>query len=95
MPSKPGTHCSATCPTRDHATFGECIRNKGLRVAPNLADTGASKAWDGEIQAYKDARAQGIQPAGTKMHQIREAVEASNAVGKAYDATTRTFGDAV
>lgn len=91
----PGTHCSSTCPTRDHATFGECIRNKGLRLAPNLADTGASRAWDSELQAYRDARAQGIQPAGTKLHQTRAAVEASNAVGKAYDAVTKSFGDKV
>ena len=45
-----------------------------------------NKQWDGELQAYRDARAQGIQPAGTSMRKIREAVEISNKTGVAYQA---------
>lgn len=46
----------------------------------------SSKKWDKELQAYRDARAQGIQPAGTSMKQVRDAVEISNKTGKAYQA---------
>jgi hypothetical protein len=42
--------------------------------------------WDAELKAYKDARAQGIQPAGTSMKQIQKAVDISNKTGKAYGA---------
>ncbi|ATW62477.1 hypothetical protein HWB39_gp59 [Streptomyces phage WRightOn] len=83
---KKGARCSSACLTKDHRTFGECMRAKNLNLNPNLADTGASKAWDGELQAYRDARAQGIQPAGTTMNKVREAVEISQTTGKAFQA---------
>jgi hypothetical protein len=46
----------------------------------------STKKWDKELQAYRDARAQGIQPAGTSMKKIQEAVRISNETGKAYGA---------
>lgn len=85
-PAATGTNCSSSCVTKDHSTFGACMRAKNLQLNPHLADTGAVKAWDGELQAYRDARRQGIQPAGTKMHQIKQAVELSNNMGQAFDA---------
>jgi hypothetical protein len=81
---KKGKRCSSACPTQDHKTFGECMRAKNLQLNPNLSDTGSSKAWDAELSAYRDARAQGIQPSGTTMAKVREAVEISNATGVAY-----------
>jgi hypothetical protein len=44
------------------------------------------KKWNSELQAYRDARAQGIQPAGTSMRHIQEAHVASETLGKAYNA---------
>jgi hypothetical protein len=44
------------------------------------------KKWNSELQAYRDARAQGIQPAGTTMRDIQEAHKASETLGKAYNA---------
>jgi hypothetical protein len=71
-----------------YETYGAYLRSKNLNV-----DTGLDgrKAWDGEIQAYKDAHRQGIRPAGTRMPQIRAAVEKSDKAGKAYDASTGGF----
>jgi hypothetical protein len=46
------------------------------------------KKWNSELSAYRDARAQGIQPAGTTMRHIEEAHKASETLGKAYDADT-------
>jgi len=46
----------------------------------------STKKWDKELQSYRDARAQGIQPAGTSMKKIQEAVRISNETGNAYGA---------
>jgi hypothetical protein len=81
---KLGLRCSSTCVTKDHRTFGECLRSKNLQLNPNLADTGRSKAWDGELQSYRDARRQGVQPAGTTKAKVEEAMRISDATGQAY-----------
>lgn len=81
---KKGARCSSACLTKDHRTFGECMRSKNLQLNPNLSNTGASKAWDAELGAYRDARAQGIQPSGTTMAKVREAIDISDATGVAY-----------
>ena len=44
-----------------------------------------TKAFNKELDAYKQARAQGIQPNGTSMAKIQEAVRASEVLGKPYD----------
>lgn len=83
-----------------HRTFGECIRSKGLRVegcrdAVGGADRTRQKKWDAELDAYRDARAQGIQPSGTSLAATERAIRMSDAAGKAFDAGTGTFGDGV
>lgn len=50
------------------------------------------KAWDKELALYKQARAQGIQPATTRTKDIRKAIDISNEVGKPYDAGSPTKG---
>jgi hypothetical protein len=54
-----------------------CFGCKGMSVQMNA----------GELDAYKEARAQGIQPAGTTMSKIQEAVQASETLGRAYDSS--------
>lgn len=63
--------------------IGTLVMNAG-EANSNLSVS--TKKWDKELQAYRDARAQGIQPAGTSIKQVREAVEISNKTGKAYQA---------
>ncbi len=46
----------------------------------------SNKSFNRELDAYKEARAQGIQPAGTSMKKIQEAVKASETLGRAYNA---------
>ena len=72
----------------EYESYGAYLRSKNLNV-----DTGLDgrKAWDAEIVAYKDAHRQGIRPAGTRMHQIKQAVELSDKAGKPYDAATGGF----
>lgn len=85
------TNCSSTCPTQDHATFGACMRAKNLQLNPNLSDTRTSKKFDGDLQRYRDARSQGIQPDGTSAAKVRQAEEMSQQMGRAYDATKPMF----
>lgn len=79
MSARRGKNCSAKCLTRDHKTFGECMRAKNLHLNPNLADTGAQKAWDKELDAYDSARRQGVEPEGTTMTKVNEAMRKAEA----------------
>jgi hypothetical protein len=42
------------------------------------------KSWNKELDLYKSARAQGIQPDGTSTAKIRQAIDISNKTGHAY-----------
>jgi hypothetical protein len=48
----------------------------------------SDKKWTSELQSYRDARSQGIQPAGTTRAHVEAAYEASVTLGKPYDANT-------
>lgn len=81
--------CRSGCPTRNHSSWGECLRASNIQM--NSGDAASNKMmtnkkWDGELQAYRDARAQGIQPAGTSMAKVRQAIEISDKTGVAYQA---------
>jgi hypothetical protein len=95
------TNCEETSPVPfrardvfiDHSTCGGpdvCFGCKaaGLQLSTGDASNQKSttnKKWEGELNAYREARSQGIQPAGTSMKQINEARRASDAMGAAYD----------
>lgn len=85
------SNCTSGCRTQDHDTYAQCLRSKGTKVAyANSAggwDYSTQKKWDRDLAAYKDARAQGIQPSGTDRKAVDRAVALSNEVGKAWDAS--------
>jgi len=83
---KKGSNCSSVCLTKDHATFGECMRSKRLNLNPNLMGTQIQKEWDKELEDYRDAHDQGIRPRGTTRAKIDEAVRTSDATGVAFGA---------
>jgi len=65
-----------------------CFGCKGLSIQMNAGDAKRDipdKKWNAELQAYRDARAQGIQPNTTRMQDIQAAYKASEVLGKAYD----------
>ena len=80
----------------DHSRCGGpdvCFGCKAAGLQLNTGDahhgkTMNNKKWDNELNAYSEARAQGIQPAGTSMEKINEARRASDVMGKAFDANT-------
>ena len=76
----------------DHTQCGEdCFGCKARGLQLNVGDASrdiSDKKWTGELKAYKDARAQGIQPAGTTRAHVEAAYEASATLGKAYNSET-------
>lgn len=82
--------CTTGCPTQSCESYGACLKGKSARVAYCNSATGqdysAQKRHDNELSAYKDARAEGIQPSGTKLHQIENAKRISDATGTAFQA---------
>ena len=60
---------------------GDAAANKGM----------SQKKWDAELNAYASARKQGIQPAGTSMRTIEDALKKSDKAGKAFDASTNGY----
>ena len=75
-----------------HPVYDEtCFGCKGSTLQMNSGDAKRDipdKKWNAELNAYRDARNQGMQPAGTSMRHIREAHTASETLGKAYNAET-------
>ena len=96
MPS--GDNCRTGCKEKSHETYIECLQASNLQI--NTGDAGraegmSAKRWDGELKAYRDARAEGIQPAGTTMNQIVAAKKASDTLGAAYNADTMPKADKI
>lgn len=79
--------CSTGCPTQDHTTWGQCIRAKSLRTGQ--VDRAFVKSWDGELELYRQARKEGIQPKTTKRRHIEAAMRQSDKTGVAFDAGRR------
>ena len=77
--------CRTGCPTQDHANWGECARAANFSITDPLANA-VSKQANTELNAYRSARQQGIQPRSTKLHDIKAAVMASDTLGKAVQA---------
>jgi hypothetical protein len=84
-------------PNPDHKPEdADCLcfgcKAKGLQLATgdaagNIIASGTTqKKWDKELQLYRDAKAQGVQPGGTSTKAIREAMTASEVLNKPYDA---------
>jgi len=76
----------------DHTACDEdcfCCKAKGLQL--NTGDSARDipdKKWNAELAAYRDAKAQGIQPGGTTMAHVEAAYTASENLGKAYNSET-------
>ena len=82
--------CSSSCYTKDHQSYGECLRAKNLKTAVSIPgkdyDRSHQPAWDKRIDAYKQARSEGIQPRSTKASDIRAAISHSDKTGTAFQA---------
>lgn len=68
-----------------------CFGCKGMSVQMNAGDADSrkfmtNKRHNTELDAYAAAVKQGIQPAGTTMDKIQQAVKASDTLGRPYNA---------
>jgi hypothetical protein len=96
--SEPWSDMGEATPNPDHidSEFCYCFGCKArtLQLSPGDAASNknmSQKKWDKELNLYRSARSQGIQPAGTSTRQVQKAIDDSNKVGKAYDANTNSF----
>lgn len=84
--------CTTGCPNPGtHETWGACLKSKDLRAAVSIPGKGYDRAvqsrWDKRIDAYKQARSEGIQPQSTRASDIQAAVKTSDAQGSAFIAS--------
>lgn len=81
--------CRTGCLTGGHESWGACARAANLRVAYcgiGGGDATKEKKWQAEISAYRSARAEGIQPAGTSMAKVNQARKMADKTGTAWQA---------
>ncbi len=87
MPRKKrGINCSSSCKTKDHYTFGECLKAKsvgaiGYKISKGRDDLNRS---DRELSAFRDAVNQGVMPDGTTKQKVDDAMVLSNEAGAGY-----------
>lgn len=83
-------NCRAGCPTGGHKTWGECARAANFKVAYcqdwKGADATRQKKWDKDLEAYRSAVSQGMQPETTQRRDVDKAVVKSNETGEAFKA---------
>lgn len=84
---KRGELCREGCKTRDHYTYIECMR----AAAPVVNFKGVeNRLWDRNIDAYRAARQEGLQPDSTNPRDIEVAKAFADKEGVAYDAGDKT-----
>jgi len=84
--------CTSSCPTQDHANWGECARAKNLVIASVDFDRHEDRDWSNNLDAYKTLRKQGVQPRGTSAQDVLEATVISETSGKAVDFASDSLG---
>lgn len=82
--------CSSSCPSQDHASWGECVRSKNLKTAYAAewkgADATRQKKADKNLDAYANARKYGIQPKSTRAADVQRAIQISDKTGQPFQA---------
>ena len=69
--------CRSGCRTQDHATWGECARDMGLQVGD--LGRGVAAATDRRLNAYANARRQGLQPPTTQLKDSMATIQKAGA----------------
>lgn len=80
--------CRSGCTTQDHNSYGECARAATIRVGATVASNQSEmfSTTKRELKEYQAARLQGIQPESTTTAKINEAIAATKALGRPYNA---------
>ena len=81
--------CRAGCRTKDHESYAACLQ----AAKPGMAFGRTIRTeTERELANYKAARDAGIQPAGTRQHNIDAANAVSDKYGAAFNAEDGTVG---
>ena len=75
--------CRSGCKTKDHGSYAECLR--AANVTTRVVSENSVRTQS-DLDAYKSARANGIQPESTAASKVADAERASRLLGRAYDA---------
>lgn len=82
--------CRTGCLTKNHESYAACLKDGAPRVLyANSAkgfDYSTEKKWNSDLDAYKAARAEGLQPASTKREAVEAARRISDTTGSAFKA---------
>lgn len=82
--------CSSSCRTKDHESYGACLRAKNLKTSELVEAKGVSRddqrRVDKALDLYQQARKEGIQPKSTRLADTRMAMEISDKTGTAFQA---------
>ena len=82
--------CTSSCPTKDHESWGACVKAKNLKTAYcqdwKGADATRQKKADKSLDAYQQARKEGMQPKTTQVRDVQHAIQQSDKTGTAYKA---------
>lgn len=77
--------CRTGCLTKDHESYAACLKDGAPRIAYCSSATGRDytqqKKWDSDLAAYREARAEGIQPNGTARTHVEAAKRISDSAG--------------
>ena len=79
--------CKCTWASERHATWGDCVRSKGVQIG-DVQGRDRNRKFDRSLDDYEAARRQGIQPDTTTARDVNRAVQVSEAKGEAYRART-------
>lgn len=77
--------CSSSCRTKDHESFGACMRAKNLQVADVTAHK-FNTGRDAELNNYVKAREAGLQPQAVFKKDVAAAWKITEATGVPYRA---------
>jgi hypothetical protein len=64
--------CRTGCPTKDCPSYTACLKGMGLQIGD--LGRGVAAATDRRLNAYADARRQGLQPQSTQLKDSLAAV---------------------
>ena len=82
-----GEKCRSGCVGRSHGSYAECLRSANVTARMGAVPMRGTMS---ELEAYRQARSEGIQPAGTSRVQVDAAKAFSDKHGAAYDASNLT-----
>lgn len=69
--------CRSGCPTKDHATWGECARAARFQIDRHALTHSlrAERDKDRRLATYEQARRDGLQPRTTQWADVRDCLE--------------------